>query len=71
MSSAASAFCSTISTVGAFTADILDDLEYDFGDAWAQGPAMAHRTGIMCGRDISDRAIASICCSPPDSVPAT
>ena len=34
-------------------------------------PMLGSSISITRGRAISARAIASICCSPPDSVPAT
>ena len=48
--------------------DLVDDARHE--DA-ARGPPTARRSSRMRGADISARAIASICCSPPLMLPAS
>ena len=68
--SAMCAFCSTSRIVVPSAAIVLHDLEDQLRRSAARGRATARRAAAACGRDSSARAIASICCSPPESVPA-
>ena len=49
---------------------LLDDLEVPLDEHGAR-PIDGSSISISFGRDISARAIATICCSPPESVPAS
>ena len=55
----------------ALAVDAHHDLEDLLASAWATGPGSARRAGSASGAAISAREIASICCWPPESSPAS
>ena len=64
------AFCSTSRIVVPASVDLADHAGRSSAPGRGESPSDGSSSSSSRGRDISARPIASICCSPPDIVPA-